>query len=189
MNENEDTPKKRFKGFFGKKKAEATEQKEFRGSVSQEFLQINESLKTVSDNIAGVAERLRALEDKQNEESVRLEAITEFVQDGARPFVDALTNLADGVEEFYRSAVEENSPLRERAGAMWDLAKAQLESAGIAVIDNKGEAFDIGRETASSTVDWSGLPDGRVAKTLRCGYVFRGDVIRRAEVLVSKAAD
>jgi len=79
-----------------------------------------------------------------------------------------------------------DSPLFEQAQMMWNAAKNAAETAGLEIIDAEREPFDFRIHSAESVGQDDDLPNGYVVKTLKCGYIYRNEVIRRASVVVNK---
>jgi molecular chaperone GrpE len=65
-----------------------------------------------------------------------------------------------------------------------DLTRA-LASAGVAVVDPKGEKFDPNQHEALSTVQVEGAEAGVVVEVMQKGYQFDGHLIRPARVVVA----
>jgi len=78
------------------------------------------------------------------------------------------------------------SPLFEQAQMMWNAAKNAAETAGLEIIDAEKEPFDFRLHSAESIEQDNDLPNGYVVKTLKCGYAYKDEVIRRASVVVNK---
>jgi len=83
-------------------------------------------------------------------------------------------------------AADRGSPLFEQAQMMWNTAKSAAETAGLEIIDAEREAFDFRLHSAESIGQDNDIPNGYVIKTLKCGYVYKDEVMRRAAVLVNK---
>jgi len=142
----------------------------------------------IGESLTEINERLRRIENKQKETSLQLESIDDFLQcGGTEPaLVKAVIELSDKIEDFYRFvAADVDSPLLEQARMMWRAAKNAAEAAGFEIIDAFDEPFDSGRHSAESTEQVENMPNGYVAKTLKCGYIYKDEVIRRAAVVVN----
>jgi len=81
---------------------------------------------------------------------------------------------------------DESSPLLEQARMMWNAAKNALETAGLEVIDAANEPFDFRFHSAESAEQDNNLPNGYVIRTLKYGYIYKEEVMRRALVVVNK---
>ena len=162
---------------------------------------IGEQLAETSGYFAELAERLRRIETKQKETSLQLDEIDNFLQSGGSEngLVDALVALADTIGDFYYYAGQEKQsdespdgdmnetlPLLEQARMMWNAAKNAMETAGLEVIDAANEPFDFRFHSAESAEQDNSLPNGYVIKTLKYGYIYQNEVLRRAVVIVNK---
>ena len=153
---------------------------------------------SVNENLAEINERLRRIETKQKETGLQLEEIDGFLQgdvaaDAAeteKTLVEALIALADTIGNFYYFADQgnrrEDSSLFEQARMMWNAAKNAAETAGLGIIEAEREPFDFRFHSAESVERDGDLPNGYVIKTLKCGYVYKDEVVRRATVVVNK---
>jgi len=136
-----------------------------------------------------INERLRRIESKQKEASLQIEEIDSFLQgDGDETvFVSGLIALADIIEDFYYfAAKDEGSPLFEQALMMWNLARNKIETAGLTIIDAAGEPFDFSIHSIEGTEWDDSLPADYVVQTIKCGYIFKDEVLRRATIIINK---
>ena len=146
----------------------------------------------INERLAEISERLRRIENKQKETSLQLEEIDDFLQRGdsnESVLVNALTALSDTIGDFYYfAAADADSPLFEQARMMWNAAKSEAEAAGLEMIDACHEPFDFRRHSAEGTEQDDDMPNGYVIKTLKCGYVYKDEIFRRAAVVVNKTS-
>ena len=146
----------------------------------------------IGERLAEINERLRKIENRQKETGIQLEEIDGFLQGGGNEpvLVDALVMLIDIIEDFYCFAsAEADSPLAEQSMMMWNTALSAAETAGIEIITAAFEPFDFNRHTAESTEQDGRAPNGYVIKTLKCGYIYKGEIVRRATVVVNKSVN
>jgi molecular chaperone GrpE (heat shock protein) len=143
----------------------------------------------INESLAETSERLRRIENKQKEMNIQLEEIDEFLQNGGKEtvLVDTLIELADTIGDFYFFAAgDRDSPLFEQARMMWNNAKNAVESVGLKIIDAGNEPFDFRFHSAESAEQNMEIPNGYVIKTLKFGYIYNDDVVRRAAVIINK---
>jgi len=143
----------------------------------------------INEYLAEINERLRRIENKQKEFSIQLEEIDEFLQNGGKEteLVDTLIALADTIGDFYFfTAGDQGSPLFEQAQMMWNNAKSAIGVMGLDVIDASNEPFDFRFHSAESVEQNPEMPNGHVIKTLKFGYIYKDEVIRRAAVIINK---
>jgi len=160
----------------------------YRG-INESLITINESLVKISESLAENNERLRKVENRQKETGLQLEEIDGFLQGGGNEpaLVDALIALTDTIGDFYYfAAADRDSPLYEQAMMMWNTAINAAEEAGLEMIDAACEPFDFSRHSVENVEQNDNIPNGYVIKTLKCGYVYRDEIIRRATVVVNK---
>jgi len=101
------------------------------------------------------------------------------------------SGFSGGAAEWHDGADDEDdgddsSPLLKQARMMWNAARNAVETAGLEIIDAAGEPFDFRLHSAQSTEQDKGLPNGYVIKTLKYGYIYREEIVRRAVVVVNK---
>jgi molecular chaperone GrpE (heat shock protein) len=143
----------------------------------------------IYESLAETNERMRRIENKQKEMNIQLEEIDEFLQNGGKEtvLVDTLIALADTIGDFYFFAAgNRDSPLFEQAQMMWNNAKNAVESVGLKIIDASNEPFDFRFHSVESAEQDMDIPNGYVIKTLKFGYIYRDEVVRRAAVIINK---
>jgi molecular chaperone GrpE (heat shock protein) len=146
----------------------------------------------LDERLAEINERLRRMENRQKETSLQIEEIDGFLQGGGNEsaLVDALIALLGTIEDFYCfAAADTGSPLFEQARMMWNSAQNAAESTGLEIIEAGCEPFDFSRHSVESTAEDCAIPNGYVVNTLKRGYIYRNEIIRRAAVVVNKTAD
>jgi molecular chaperone GrpE (heat shock protein) len=143
----------------------------------------------INESLAETSERLRRIETRQKEINIQLEEIDEFLQSGGNEtaFINTLITLTDTIGDFYFFAAGDlNSPLFEQARMMWNNAKNAVESVRLEIIDASNEPFDFRFHSAESAEQNLEIPNGYVIKTLKFGYIYNDEVIRRAAVIINK---
>ena len=143
----------------------------------------------ISGHLAEINERLRKIEIGQKETSLQIEEIDSNLHGDSDEsvYISALISLADIIEDFYYFALTDmGSALFEQAQIMWDAARNKIENAGLTIIDPASEPFDFNFHSIQGTAWDESLPAGYVIKTLKCGYIFKDEVIRQAAVIVNK---
>jgi len=145
----------------------------------------------INEHFAEIGERLRRIETKQKETSIQLEEIDDFLQTGGNEstLVEALTALVDTIGDFYYfAAADVDSPLFDQAQLMWNAAKTAAATAGLEVISAGSEPFDFRLHSVESTEQDNTMPNGYVIRTLKCGYIYKGEIVRHAAVVANKIA-
>lgn len=137
---------------------------------------------------------LKKVELRQKEVILQMDSLSESLAedefDEINMLIEAIIDILDIIEDFYRFALNSpDSPYAGQALMMWQNAQSSAKANGLEVIDKEGEAFDFRRHSAEGTgISGSneGHPAGCIVKTLKCGYEYKGNVLRRASVIVSK---
>ncbi|MCL2558069.1 MAG: nucleotide exchange factor GrpE, partial [Treponema sp.] len=95
--------------------------------------------------------------------------------------------LSDTIDDFYHFAAgDPGSPLFEQARMMRDGARAAADAAGIGIIDPCREPFDFRLHATELAEREQNMPNGHVVRTLKCGYTYKEEVVRRAAVVVNR---
>ena len=139
--------------------------------------------------LAEQGEFLRKIETRQKETSLQLEELDDFLQsNGGTPLlVDALIALADIIEDlYYFAAADPSSSLFDQAEMMKNAATNAAETAGLEIINAANEPYDFRLHSAESIGEDNETPNGYVIKTLKCGYIYKEEIIRRAAVVINK---
>ena len=143
----------------------------------------------INGNLTEISDRLRRIETKQKETSLQLDEVEDFLHSGGSEtdLLDAMISLTDIIYDFYYfAAADADSPLFEQAQMMWNTAGSAAETAGLEIIEPGNEPFDFSLHSAESTEQEHDLPNGYVIKTLKCGYRYKDEIIRRALVVINK---
>jgi molecular chaperone GrpE (heat shock protein) len=158
--------------------------------------EINESLAeaggrlrlVINESLVETSERLRRIETKQKETSIQLEEIDELLQrNDKNSLLEALITLTDTIGDFYFFAVADmSSPLFEQAQMMWNSAKSAAETAGLEVIIASNEPVNFNLHAIENAEQNADMPNGYVVKTLKCGYIYQNEIVRRAVVTVNR---
>jgi molecular chaperone GrpE (heat shock protein) len=158
-------------------------------SVQNTILGINSPLTEINYRLAEQNDRLRRIESKQKETGIQLDGIDDFLQNNGSNIIliEALIALIDIIGDFYYfAASDDTSPLFEQAQMMMNTAIKTMETAGLGIISAANEPFDFRLHTAESTEQDNDLPNGYIINTLKYGYIYNDEVIRRAAVVVNK---
>jgi molecular chaperone GrpE (heat shock protein) len=144
---------------------------------------------------------LTSLSKKQSELSMQVEEIYDIVgnmdtaalQDAmlserrrADTLADAVVGLCDVLEDFCAYARDSgDAELDKQARMMWNNAGHLLECCGFARLGQDGQPLDPEIHAVQSAV-LSPAPREHVTRVLQSGYRYRGAIVRKAAVLVSK---
>ncbi len=105
-----------------------------------------------------------------------------------RDLLARLMSAADHCRISAEKSKEDDSAesLRGCIGLIWAELEKFLDSSGVKFVPTRGEAFDPHRHEAVFMQEREDLPDSTIIDEIRPGYEFGGQVIRPAQVVVSK---
>lgn len=104
---------------------------------------------------------------------------------------DLLARLLSAADQCRLSAEKSKGDdsaesLRGCIGLVWAELEKFLDSSGVRIVLTRGEPFDPHRHEAVFMQEREDLPDSTVVDEIRPGYEFGGQVMRPAQVVVSK---
>jgi len=108
----------------------------------------------------------------------------------------ALLEITDAFERVFR-AIESKKDLVNRQMKKWignfrtvyRMLGALLAREGVARMENLAEGFDPHWHKAVETIADPSQPDGTIVEEVQAGYMWRSEVLRKAEVKVVRNAD
>lgn len=170
-----------FKNIFGRKET----------AVKTVYPEAQNSYPDYGNNFAEINERLGKIETKQKEISLQLDDIGETIDNPKDiEMAEAMIAIADNIENFYRFTQENNNEsLSEQARIMWESAKKSIEGADIEIIEDRGCPPNVKRHSTETAGRDENIPHGYIIGTLRCGYVYKGEVLRKASVKINNQRD
>lgn len=99
----------------------------------------------------------------------------------------ALLGLADSLEDVYRYALKSgDGAWHQQMNLQWDRAGQILSRYGITRIEGEGDACDLSIHTATAVGSSYDMPHGYVLEVVRSGYMYKGRIIRKAEVVINR---
>jgi len=151
-----------------------------------------EIIRADNENMEAFRAQLKKIELGQKEVVMQLDTISEQLFGGESEENEnlrvALMETMDLIEDLMRfTLTEPNSPYAEQARIMWKSAIRSAQESGIDVIDNENGNFDYKLHEVGGTDMCATLPSGCIIKTLKCGYLYKNEVLRRASVIVNKS--
>jgi len=132
------------------------------------------------DSIQGLVKARRALSDRERE----------HVQEMSRLLLDVI-EIGDAFERVFR-AVRDMGDRVDRSTRRWinnfrsisRILRRVLAEHGAVEIETVGQSFDPRWHRISELVQDPDRPDGTIVRQVRKGYVWRGVVLRKAELVV-----
>jgi len=152
-----------------------------------------------------LSKQVKKLGSKQDEMVMAVEDLTEGMEEQRETasdilgekekeinsLISAMITAADYTEDFYNYAKEAGDfNVYEQARYFWNALNKKFNAAGLVRIPDKHTIPDpiynhISAVEASEEITKPGV----ITKTLRSGYMYRGKVIRRSEVVVTKSEE
>ncbi len=112
---------------------------------------------------------------------------TENLQKESSNLMSVLIKASDLLEDAYRYAQKSGQNAWEKQLAnQWTSLGEYLASAGISRIDTCDVMFNMEIHRAVQTMHSPGSADGIILSMIRCGYIFRGSIVRKADVVVNR---
>lgn len=104
-----------------------------------------------------------------------------------RSLVKGFIEILDQMENLYRySSVNDYGNWTTQIRLMWDNIYNSLVTLGIVRVEGLNTMFNPLLNTVEMTRDEHDVEDGLILDVLRCGYIYKSAVIRKAEVIVNK---
>lgn len=101
--------------------------------------------------------------------------------------LQVLLTLADSLEDIYRYALSSEQPAwKEQMRLQWLKVEQQLEKCSITRIEGAGTLFAPQLHIAKEIKKYPGVPHGQILDLLRNGYMYKGKILRKAEVIVNQ---
>ena len=150
-----------------------------------------------------LSKQVKKLGSRQDEIVMAVEELTEGIEDHKEAsssliagkdkeinaLISALITAADYTEDFYHYAKESgNYSVYEQASYFWNALNKKFSSAGLVRIPDEHTLSDPVYNHIAAVEDSEEISKpGVIIKTLRSGYIYKGKVLRRSEVIVTKS--
>ena len=127
--------------------------------------------------------KLQAQEARQ---AVKEKCDTAVLQQREKALIRLLTNYHDQFFALGRAAEEAgNEAWSRQFSVSMDKLSESLALAGVQVIDRPGAAFSYALHEAADVIETADqAQDMRVARVYSCGYVYKGNVVRKAKTAI-----
>ena len=106
-------------------------------------------------------------------------------EDNVATFVENILPIIDNLEYAARYAEDETNPYAQGIKQSYQKAVEILEKNGVTRITGEGEPFDFNLQNAVAHVADGDLPENTVKQVMQAGYMYRGKVLRPAQVIVA----
>ena len=101
--------------------------------------------------------------------------------------VKTLVAVLDRLEDIYRYALKnEHGSWAEQMRLIWRNTAEHLLSQGMIRIEGKDTLFDPRLHSAVQVTENNAVSNGMILEVLRCGYMYRSHLLRKAQVIVNK---
>ena len=149
------------------------------------------------DDLAGEIEKLR--DELRNERDRNLRTLADFkiyrrriehddhriVQEGMRDIILPLLDIVDDIEKALRWAGAQEEPVVRGVRSIHRKLLALLEMHGVHPFESVGTPFNPTVHEAVTMARHEGHEPGTVMEELRCGYLWRNELLRPAQVRVA----
>jgi len=144
------------------------EQNEFNYQV-EEIITMLEEIKSYDKTVTDLRASLQATEEEKQALVKNYIAVLDYFED----YYKYIKKHADKtwVEQFF---------------TLWDNVAKTLQLQGIKRIEGKNTRFDPRLNEAKMTTNYDNLPEGIITEVLKCGYIYKSNILRKAEVVVNK---
>ncbi|HZJ57088.1 MAG TPA: nucleotide exchange factor GrpE [Clostridia bacterium] len=133
----------------------------------------------VLDEIEEDKGAVRTLEGRQNEAKKELNSL-----------LKAIIGIADSLEDIFIYAMKYGDiSFREQMSMQWKRIGNLLNQYGITRLEGIGSPFVPTLYVAKEVEEKQENPHGHILEVLRSGYLYRGKLLRKAEVIVNKLVE
>lgn len=135
-------------------------------------------------------EELVALMDEKMEKDREIEEAKGLLREceaEKSAIVKGFVEILDRMEDLYRYATANDyGNWTSQIRLLWGNILDNLNLLGIMRVDGLDATFDPRLYTVKMTKDEPDAENGRILEVLRCGYIYKSAVIRKADVVVNK---
>lgn len=130
-------------------------------------------------------------EDREKENQIRdMRLIISKYENKSNKLLKGLLDINDAFEDMYLYILKLNKDnLKEAMDLQREKNIRMLSISGVTLIGSKGDRFDSNIYIAKELGFIEDLNEGDIIEVLRLGYIYEGQIIRKAEVIVNKKSD
>ncbi|MCM8899915.1 nucleotide exchange factor GrpE [Caldicoprobacter algeriensis] len=104
--------------------------------------------------------------------------------------VAVLLNILDLYEDLYRYSLKYgDESWKEQMTMQWNRTGIMLKQNGIVRIEGIGELFVPQLYVVEEIRQVPGIPNGQIVDIIRSGYMYNGEIIRKAKVVVNQTLE
>ena len=163
------------------------------GNIEENAISIPDSFEKLAEVLNGNKEILIKLNRNQSEIAMALTDIRDVMVEGQQEqdqqdpdipkLLTAMIETADMIEAFFQfSLLSQDQALIEQSEMMYKSMRKKYALAGLTKIAEEQTETDPKLNTAVATD--ATAKEGIIAKTLISGYVYKGNIIRKSEVII-----
>ncbi len=136
-------------------------------------------------------EEIYSMLDESRERNKK-EAVTrgklEAAEDEKASLVKGFIAVLDTVEDMYRYSCRNDDYSRiKQMNLLWSVISKILLSIGVVRIEGENTIYDPGLNAVKEVRYCDGISDNIIVDVLKCGYIFKSMVLRKAEDVVNKS--
>ena len=132
------------------------------------------------------------LEEQENyhKECVFLQQQNRMKDMEVKKLVAVLLSVLDSYEDLYRYALKYgDESWKEQMTMQWNRTGVILKQNGIVRIEGIGELFVPQLYAVEEIRRVPGIPNGQIVDIIRSGYMYNGEIIRKAKVVVNQTLE
>ncbi len=137
-------------------------------------------------------EIMMSLEEQENyhKECVFLQQQNRMKDMEVKKLVAVLLNILDSYEDLYRYSLKYgDESWKEQMTMQWNRTGIILKQNGIVRIEGIGELFVPQLYAVEEIRQVPGIPNGQIVDIIRSGYMYNGEIIRKAKVVVNQTLE
>ena len=126
-------------------------------------------------------------EKEKNEQIKELKKMLAAGEEEKLSLVKGLVTTLDKLEDIYRYVLKnEDAGWSAQMALLWKSISADLLPLGLVRIEGENTFFDARLHAAVQVKEDGSKPNGIILEILRCGYLYRSTLLRKAQVMVNK---
>lgn len=168
---------------------------DLRNETNKSVQAFNSTLKKLrkeqSEVVYQVEEIVESLDEIKNSFD-KTSGIEKFYEDSETEklgIIKGLVSILDQVEDFYKFVNKADSNWKNQFDMIWKNINNMLMVMGMTRIENVNTIFNPKINSAKSVFYDANLEEGQVIEVIRSGYMYKSNVIRKAEVVVNKKSE
>ena len=126
----------------------------------------------------------------KNSDKEQLKEELYLAEEEKQNLINGLILIMDQIEDLYRfSTKSSEESWSKQLELLWDNISNELLSIGIMKIEGENAQYNKNLHIAAEVRYCPEYEDGIILEVLRCGYVYKINVLRKAKVVVNKRED